>query len=147
MNDSTLDWHEYRVKRLADGEEAISFLHAVMEEYERFGNTAAVMSAIETVVEAQGGISALAKQTGVAPETFLNVLFSDEAREHCEKCLGTLQTLLNTLGCRLSIEPLVQEHLRLGTATEAAAPGLKAPAAEGRHPMTTETVAAENSRF
>lgn len=137
MNNPTLDWHEYRVKRLADREEAIGFLHAVMEEYECFGNTAAVMSAIETVVEAQGGISAIAKRAGVAPETFLNVLFSDEAREHSETCLGTLQTLLRTLGCRLSIEPAAEET----------SPVLEAPVMETKHPLRPEAVVAENRRF
>ena len=137
MNNPTLDWHEYRVKRLADREEAIGFLHAMMEEYECFGNTAAVMSAIETVVEAQGGISALAESTGVAPETFLKVLFSDEAREQCETCLGTLQTLLKTLGCRLSIEPAAEETSSV----------LEAPVMETKHPLHTEAVVTENPLF
>ena len=139
MND-TLDWHEYLVEQLAEREEALGFLHAVMEEYQRFGAPAIVMSAIETVVEAQGGLSALAAQTDVAPETFLNVLSSTEAHH----CLCTLQTLLNTLGCRLSIEPLVQFE----TEEEEAAPVLEAPVViKGRQPLPTEAVVAEHPRF
>ena len=128
----TGDWRESLVKRLADREEAIGFLHAVMEDFQLFGNTPAVMSAIESVVEAQGGIAALAKQTGVAPQTFLDVLVSDEAHH----CLSTLQTLLNTFGCRISIEPLGQFETE-----EETSPVLSAPVIEYGH----LAVVAENS--
>ena len=128
----TGDWREYLVERLADREEAIGFLHAVMEDFQTFGNTLAVMSAIENVVEAQGGIATLAKQTEVAPQTFLDVLVSDEAHH----CLSTLQTLLNTLGCRISIEPL--EPLETEAETS---PVLDAPVIERGH----LAVVAENS--
>ena len=128
----TGDWREYLVKRLADREEAIGFLHAVMEDFQIFGNTLAVMSAIENVVEAQGGIATLAKQTEVAQQTFLDVLVSDEAHH----CLSTLQTLLNTLGCRISIEPL--EPLETEAETS---PVLDAPVIERGH----LAVVAENS--
>ena len=120
----TGDWREYLVERLADREEAIGFLHAVMEDFQLFGNTLAVMSAIESVVEAQGGIAALAKQTEVAPQTFLDVLVSDEAHH----CLSTLQTLLNTFGCRISIEPLGQFETE-----EETSPVLDVPVIEGGH--------------
>ena len=120
----TGDWREYLVERLADREEAIGFLHAVMEDFQLFGNTLAVMSAIESVVEAQGGIAALAKQTEVAPQTFLDMLVSDEAHH----CLSTLQTLLNTFGCRISIEPLGQFETE-----EETSPVLNAPVIEGGH--------------
>ena len=119
----TGDWRESLVKRLADREEAIGFLHAVMEDFQLFGNTPAVMSAIENVVEAQGGIAALAKQTEVA-QTFLDMLVSDEAHH----CLSTLQTLLNTFGCRISIEPLGQFETE-----EKTSPVLDAPVIEGGH--------------
>lgn len=128
----TGDWREYLVERLADREEAIGFLHAVMEDFQIFGNTLAVMSAIENVVEAQGGIATLAKQTEVAQQTFLDVLVSDEAHH----CLSTLQTLLNTLGCRISIEPL--EPLETEAETS---PVLDAPVIERGH----LAVVAENS--
>ena len=120
----TGDWREYLVERLADREEAIGFLHAVMKDFQLFGNTLAVMSAIESVVEAQGGIAALAKQTEVAPQTFLDVLVSDEAHH----CLSTLQTLLNTFGCRISIEPLGQFETE-----EETSPVLDAPVIKGGH--------------
>ena len=129
LNDSldlsdTGDWHEYLVEQLTDREEAIGFLHAVLEDFQLFGNTLAVMSAIESIVEAQGGIAALAKQTGVAPQTFLDVLVSDETHH----CLSTLQTLLNTFGCRISIEPLMQFETEAETS-----PGLGTPVTEGGH--------------
>ena len=120
----TGDWHEYLVEQLADREEAIGFLHAVMEDFQLFGNTLAVMSAIESIVEAQGGIAALAKQTGVDPQTFLDVLVSDEAHH----CLSTLQTLLNTFGCRISIEPLRQFEIEAETS-----PVLGTSVTEGGH--------------
>ena len=59
-------WTEYLIERFAvDKEEAIGFLHAVMEEYQIYGNPAAVVGALHTVAASQGGISELAKKTDI----------------------------------------------------------------------------------
>lgn len=100
------DWREYLIERLAaDPEEAIGFLQAVMEDYQIFGNSAAVMSAVQAVIESQGGVEKVAKRTAMAPETLAKILSSEEAPR-----IDALAAVLNTLGCRLSIEPLKDDE-------------------------------------
>lgn len=100
------DWREYLIERLAvDREEAIGFLQAVLEDYPLYGNVAAVVSALEIVVESRGGISELAAQTGIKTQTLSKVLHSEKAPR-----IDTLSTILKALGCRLSIEPLETER-------------------------------------
>ena len=99
------NWREYLIERLTtDREEAIGFLQAVMEDYQVFGNPAAVVSAVQVVVESQGGTAEVAKRTAMAPETLSKILSSQEAPH-----LDTFATILKALGCRLSIEPLKAE--------------------------------------
>ena len=98
------DWDAYLIERFAnDKEEAIGFLHAVMEEYERFGNVAAVLNAVDTVVQSQGGIAELAKQTQLDPQALAQLLSGDSAPP-----LDRFAVLLKALGCRLTIEPVTE---------------------------------------
>lgn len=94
-------WREYLIEKFADREKAISYLQVALEEYQVDGDTAALMLALQTVVEAQGGIHELANQIHTAPQTVLKMLSSDNT-----PTLDTLGTILNALGWRLSIEPL-----------------------------------------
>ncbi len=94
-------WREYLIEKFADREKAISYLQVALEEYQVDGNTAALMLALQTVVEAQGGIHELANRIHTAPQTALKMLSSDNT-----PTLDTLGTILNALGWRLSIEPL-----------------------------------------
>ena len=59
------------------------------------------MLALQTVVEAQGGIHELANQIHIAPQIVLKILSSDNT-----PTIDTLGTILNALGWKLSIEPL-----------------------------------------
>ena len=106
-------WTEYLTERFAtDKEEAIGFLHAVMEEYQIYGNPAAVVGALHTVVASQGGISELAKKTDIDPQVLSETLSSNEAPR-----IDTLRTILKTLGCRLSIEPITTDNNNLKDAS------------------------------
>ena len=99
------NWREYLIERLAaDREEAIGFLQAVMEDYQVFRNSAAVVSAVQAVIESQGGIAEVAKRASMDSQTLTEVLSSEDAPR-----VDTLTTILTALGCRLSIEPLVEE--------------------------------------
>ncbi|MDE0681823.1 MAG: hypothetical protein OXI63_02800 [Candidatus Poribacteria bacterium] len=99
------NWREYLIERLAaDTEEAIGFLQAVMEDYQVFRNSAAVVSAVQAVIESQGGIAEIAKRASMDPQTLTEVLSSEDAPR-----VDTLTTILTALGYRLSIEPLVEE--------------------------------------
>ena len=106
-------WTEYLTERFAtDKEEAIGFLHAVMEEYQIYGNPAAVVGALHTVIASQGGISELAKKTDIDPQVFSETLSSNEAPR-----IDILRTIFNTLGCRLSIEPIATDNNNLKDAS------------------------------
>ena len=96
-------WRAYLTERFAaDQEAAIRYLKFSLEEYQIDRDTPLLLLALRTVVESQGGISVLANKTGIAPESLSNILSSDEAPR-----IDTLGTILNALGCRLLIEPVV----------------------------------------
>ena len=95
-------WRAYLIERFAaDQEAAIRYLKLSLEEYQVDGDTPLLLLALRTVVESQGGIPALAKKTGIAPESLSDILSSDEAPR-----IDTLVTILNALGGHLSIDPI-----------------------------------------
>ena len=101
-------WRAYLTERFAaDQEAAIRYLKLSLEEYQVDGDTPLLLLALRTVVESQGGIPALAKKTGIAPEFLSDILSSDEAPR-----LDTLSTILNALGCQLLIEPIAETDQR-----------------------------------
>lgn len=103
-NEST--WRKYLIKRLSmNREETVHFLDAIMEEFQTYENSATVLSALEVVIEAHGGITELAKRTHMSPDALHNILSSDKTPH-----IDTLGTILNALGCRLSIVPLEKEE-------------------------------------
>ena len=99
-------WHEFLIEKLADREEAIGYLQVSLEEYLIDGDTPFFLKGIRNVVEAQGGISKVAKQAGIAPDALSKFLFSED-KDPLQ--LGTLSTVLKALGWKLSIEPLTIE--------------------------------------
>ena len=95
-------WRDILIEELAaDPTAAIGFLQAVMEDYQVFRNSAAVVSAVQAVIESQGGVAEIAKRTAMSPETLSKILSSEKV-----PYLDTFATILNALECRLSIEPL-----------------------------------------
>ncbi len=115
----TGNWREYLIERFAkDRGEAIGYLQAVIDDYYLYHeNMAIFLYALDTVIQSQGGIGKVAKKMQLEPKTLAKLLASDAAPP-----LDILGTLLKTLGCRLTIEPLAtatseQEH---ATETEAA---------------------------
>ena len=107
-------WRAYLTERFAaDQEAAIRYLKFSLEEYQIDGDTPLLLLALRTVVESQGGISVLAKKTGIAPESLSDILSSDEAPR-----IDTFGTILNALGCRLLIEPIADTDHRFVTKHE-----------------------------
>ena len=95
-------WRAYLTERFtANPEEAIRYLKFSLEEYRVDGDTPLLLLALRTVVESQGGVSVLAKKTGIALEPLSDILSSNEAPR-----IDTLSAILNALGCRLLIEPI-----------------------------------------
>ena len=97
--------HEFLMEELADREEAIGYLNVALEEYQQDDDTPFFLKGIKTVVEAQIGISELAKRTHMSPDALQKILSSDKAPH-----VDTLGTILNALGCRLSIVPLETDN-------------------------------------
>lgn len=114
-------WRDVLIEDLAaDHDAAIGFLQAVLADYQIYGNPAALMNALRAVIDAQGGVSELAKPTGIDSQTLLEVLSCDMAPR-----VDMLVTILTALGCRLAIEPIENKDsrsARIGVDTQAAPP-------------------------
>jgi len=86
---------------VADPKEAAEYLKQSLEEYEADGNLEAFLLALKTVTTAQGGVSQLASKTGLNRQSLYRTL-SKQGNPR----LNTLHIILNSLGYKLSIEPL-----------------------------------------
>ena len=106
-------WDAFLVEQLKEEGDVSGYLAAVMEEYQIHGNPAIIQLALQYVVEAQGGISELAKKAKIEPQDLSEVLASDEAPR-----IDALRTVLNALGCRLSIASLETVSLPIEAAAE-----------------------------
>lgn len=99
---------EYLVEVLADRDEAIGHLEAILEDYQIFQNPAVVLNALQTVVEAQGGISKVAKQADMDPEMLSKLLSNEDT-----PLIDALGIVLKALGYQLSIAPVENENANL----------------------------------
>lgn len=91
---------EFLRERLADKEKAIGYLDVSLEEYQIDGDTPFFLKGIRNIIEAQGGVGELAKQTQIEAEVLLEMLSSENAPR-----LDTFIQILTALGCQLSIAP------------------------------------------
>jgi DNA-binding phage protein len=96
--------NEYLIEVLADRDEAVGHLEAILEDYHLFQNPDVVRDALQIVVEAQGGVSELAKQTDINPEELSKMLDNKDT-----PLIDALGTVLKALGYQLSIKPLAHE--------------------------------------
>ena len=107
-------WREYLIKQLTENRpEAIDYIQFALEEYQIDSDIAVFLLSLRTFVESQGGISELAKRTHMSPDALQKILSSDKAPH-----VDTLGTILNALGCRLSIVPLENEEPNLESTPE-----------------------------
>ena len=122
-------WREYLIKQLAaNRDEAFGYIQFAIEEYQADGDTSVLLLSLKTFMESQGGIEKVAQRTGIAPETLLEILSSEEAPR-----VDMLGTILKVLGGKLSIESLesLDSHIDLavadssGTSMEAANPSME----------------------
>ena len=105
-------WDVFLVEHLKEQADVSGFLDAVIEEYQIHGNLATIQLALQYVVEAQGGISELAKKIDIEPHLLSKVLDSTKTPK-----VDTLRTVLNALECQLSA-PLSTTNLHLEDTTE-----------------------------
>ena len=99
---------DYLIEVLADPDEAIGHLEAILEDYQIFQNPAVVLDALQTVVEAQGGVSKIAKQIDMDPQLLSKVLSNENT-----PLIDALGIVLKALGYQLSIAPLENENPNL----------------------------------
>ena len=72
-------WREYLIEVLANRDEAIGHIQAILDDYYIYGGAAVVRDALDTVVEAQGEeLPNLAKQTDMDPQILSKVLSNDD---------------------------------------------------------------------
>ncbi|MXZ00417.1 transcriptional regulator [Candidatus Poribacteria bacterium] len=98
-------WHEFLIEKLANREKAMSYLQVSLEEYLIDGDMPFFLKGIRNVVEAQGGISEVAKRAGISPKVLSKFLFGEEPLQ-----LDIFSAILKALGWQLSIEPLTTEN-------------------------------------
>ncbi len=124
---------EFLRERLADRGKAISYLDVSLEEYQIDGDTPFFLKGLRNVIEAQGGVGILAKQTQIEAEVLLEVLSSKEAPR-----LDMLINIITALGGQLSIVPLeaVDPSVEVTTKNYPVAPREAAPP---RVEVTTES--------
>jgi len=103
-------WRDYLIEVLADRDEAVGYLQAILDDYYIYGNSAVVLRALETVVEAQGGVSKVAKHVDMDPQLFSKVLSNENT-----PLIDALGIVLKALGYQLSIAPLENEDRNLST--------------------------------
>ena len=107
-------YREYLIDVFTDRDEAIGHLQVALEDYQINGATDIFPFLLETVVEAQGGVAALAKETDTNPQILSDALTSDDT-----PLIDRLGTVLKALGYQLSIEPLEVQNLNPETAAMA----------------------------
>ena len=91
-------YREYLIERLSNREEAIGYLQTALEEYQNDGDTLALLIALRSIVEAQGGLDELARRTHTAPDLLVKILSRED-----ESHLDTIRAILEVLECRLSV--------------------------------------------
>ena len=88
-------YQDVLIKRLADPEEAAAYLDAALEA----GDRAAFLLAVRNVIQASGGMSQAARQSGLNRESLYRALSENGNPE-----LASLDKLLKCLGLRLAVE-------------------------------------------
>ena len=107
-------WRECLIERLTNRERAVGYLQAILEDYQIYKSPSVVLKALQTVIEAQGGVFELAKQTDMDPQHLCKMLSDEDI-----PLIDRLGTVLKVLGYQLSIQPIEIEGSDLKTYTEA----------------------------
>ena len=77
MNDLTTSHQEYFINKLSDPEEAAAYLNAMVEEVAEDNLSDAqtlILTALKNIIQAQGGMQALAEKTGLNRQGLYKIL-------------------------------------------------------------------------
>lgn len=99
----TVSYHKYLIKSLRDPEEAAGYLNAALEEGDMFY----FLIALRHVVEAQGGMTKLARKTKRHRVSLYKMLSKKGNPE-----IKTIDDVLHAFGMRMSVELLVPPSKR-----------------------------------
>ena len=94
-------WRECLVEQISDRQSAIAYLQAILEDYHIYKNPIVVLRSLRTVVEAQGGVSKLAKQIDIDPQVLSKMISNEDA-----PLIDAVGIVLKSLGYQLSIQPI-----------------------------------------
>jgi probable addiction module antidote protein len=104
----TRKFRDYLTEKLENRGEAAIYLSVALEEFKADGNREAFLLALRTVVDAHGGISALARKTGLNRQHLYRALSGKG-----NPTWATMDAILSELGFRFTIEPRPQEAVHL----------------------------------
>lgn len=98
-NKNFISWDDYMNETLQDDSEATAYLELAIEEYQKDGDTKALMRAIKRVAEAKGGISKLAQETNLNRQNLYRI-FSNQTSPRFD----TLTKILRALGLTFALK-------------------------------------------
>jgi len=96
------NYRDFVIETMKEPGEAAEYLSASLEEYSADGNLEAFLTAVRSVAEAQGGIVEIAKRAELSRRTIDRTLSTAGNPR-----IKTLRSILNSLGFRLAIEPVL----------------------------------------
>ena len=92
---------EVLIERLRNNQEEMdAYLEVALEEFAKDNDLPALLLALRTVAEAQGGIANLAQKTAISRQTLHQALSAEG-----NPTMATMNSLVNGLGYRLAIKP------------------------------------------
>jgi len=92
---------EILVRRWKDPKHARIAVEIAVEEFEKDNNLAALLNILRLVAQAQGGLAKLARKASVSRQALYEALSSNGNPR-----LRTFKNVIESLGLRISIEPL-----------------------------------------
>jgi probable addiction module antidote protein len=95
-----------RLEMLKDPEHADCAIEVALEEFEQDNDIDALLDTLRLVAQAQGGLTALARKTSVSRQALHEALSA-----HGNPRLRTFQTVLGSLGLRMSFKPMSESTL------------------------------------
>ena len=98
-NKKITSWDDYMKNTLNNNNEALSYLKLALTDYEKDGDTRALMLAIKRIAEANGGISNLAKKTKLNRQNLYRI-FANEISPGFD----TMTKILRALGIVISFK-------------------------------------------
>lgn len=103
----SVSYKDLKIADLKDPEYVKVYLETAIEEYQKDGDKNAFLLALRDIAEAQGGITKLSGKTNINRHGLYKSL-----SEHGNLSLDTLDTVLHSLGFRISVEPLSSNSTR-----------------------------------